>query len=72
MTVVSFFFICYNGNIFYVTYGGFMAVVEIPKLPPLKAVLSGKSCWLATFKNVSRNGVSTPVAGTKSVGKVLG
>ena len=72
MTVVSFFFICYNGNIFYVTYGGFMAVVEIPKLPPLKAVLSGKSYWLATFKNVSRNGVSTPVAGTKSVGKVLG
>lgn len=50
-----------------------MAVLDIPNLPPLKAVLSGNSYWLCTFKNKVVDGVSKPIKGqTKAVGKIIG
>lgn len=50
-----------------------MAVVEIPSLPPLKAVLSGKNYHICTFKNKWVDGKCIPVKGsTKTVGKIIG
>ncbi len=50
-----------------------MAVMNIPKLPPLKHVKNGKYCYLVTFKNVWLDGKSVTVPGsTKTVGKIEG
>ena len=50
-----------------------MAVMNIPKLPPMKHVRNGKYCYLVTFKNVWQDGKSVAVSGsTKTVGKIEG
>ena len=50
-----------------------MAVMEYPKLPPLKAQKCGPYCYLQTFKNEWVHGKSKPVKGcTKTVASIEG
>ena len=50
-----------------------MAVMEYPKLPPLKAQKCGPYCYLQTFKNEWVDGKSKPVKGcTKTVASIEG